>query len=99
MPVRRTRKTRAVIKRRTIGRRRPTMRRKRGGSLFSWIKNKAVPWISREAKTVSKDFKKADKTLINKCNISIKENASLVLDKFQDLNLNFNISNDCINHA
>ena len=36
------------------------MRRKRGGSLFSWIKNKAVPWISREAKTVSKDFKKAD---------------------------------------
>jgi len=32
-------------------------------------------------------------------NISIKENASLVLDKFQDLNLNFNISNDCINQG
>jgi len=32
-------------------------------------------------------------------NISLKENASLVLDKFQDLNLNFNISNDCINQG
>ena len=48
MPVRRTRKPRQVIRRRT------TMRRKRGGSLFSWIKNKAVPWVSKASKWVDK---------------------------------------------
>mgnify|MGYP000956827214 CR=1 FL=1 len=40
---RRTRKTRAVVRRR-----RPTAGRKRGGSLWSWIKKKAIPWIRKK---------------------------------------------------
>jgi len=43
MPTRRTRRSRKVVRRR-----RP-MRRKRGGSLFSWIKKKAIPWVTKKA--------------------------------------------------
>ena len=49
MTVRRTIKQRSVTRRR-----RPTMRRKRGGSLLSWIKNKAAPWVSKATSSASK---------------------------------------------
>ena len=44
MPTRKTRNTRSVVRRR----RRPVARRKRGGSICSWIKKKAIPWVRRQ---------------------------------------------------